>query len=139
MEKAREFQKNIYFCFIDFAKAFDSVDHSKLENSLRDGNIRPPYLSPVKPVSVLLLLLLLSRFSHARHCETHRWQPTRLPHPWDSPGKNTAVGCHFFLQCMKGKSESEVIKVLGCFLFIYNDLFDNTHSVKGLAFTKSDC
>ena len=38
----------------------------------------------------------------------HRWQPTRLPHPWDSPGKNTAVGCHFLLQCMKVKSESEV-------------------------------
>ena len=38
----------------------------------------------------------------------HRWQPTRLPHPWDSPGKNTGVGCHFLLQCMKVKSESEV-------------------------------
>ena len=38
----------------------------------------------------------------------HRWQPTRLPHPWDSPGKNTGVGCHFLLQCKKVKSESEV-------------------------------
>ena len=38
----------------------------------------------------------------------HRWQPTRLPHPWDSPGKNTGVGCHFLLQRMKVKSESEV-------------------------------
>ena len=38
----------------------------------------------------------------------HRRQPTRLPCPWDSPGKNTGVGCHFFLQCMKVKSESEV-------------------------------
>ena len=38
----------------------------------------------------------------------HRWQPTRLPRPWDSPGKNTGVGCHFLLQCMKGKSEREV-------------------------------
>ena len=37
-----------------------------------------------------------------------RWQPTRLPHPWDSPGKNTGVGCHFLLQGMKVKSESEV-------------------------------
>ena len=37
-----------------------------------------------------------------------RWQPTRLPHPWDSPGKNTGVCCHFLLQCMKVKSESEV-------------------------------
>ena len=40
--------------------------------------------------------------------QPHRWQPTRLCHPWDSPGKNTGVGCHFLLQCMKVKSESEV-------------------------------
>ena len=38
----------------------------------------------------------------------HRWQPTRLHRPWDSPGKNTGMGCHFLLQCMKVKSESEV-------------------------------
>ena len=38
----------------------------------------------------------------------HRRQPTRLPHPWDSPRKNPGVGCHFLLQCMKVKSESEV-------------------------------
>ena len=38
----------------------------------------------------------------------HRWQPTRLLCPWDSLGKNTGVGCHFLLQCMKVKSESEV-------------------------------
>ena len=44
MEKAREFQKNIYFCFIDYAKGFDCVDHNKLENSERDGNTRPPDL-----------------------------------------------------------------------------------------------
>ena len=50
MEKAREFQKNIYFCFIDFAKAFDCVDHNKLENSERDGNTRPPDLPLEKPV-----------------------------------------------------------------------------------------
>ena len=40
--------------------------------------------------------------------QPHRRQPTRLPHPWDSPGKNTGVGCHLPLQCMKVKSESEV-------------------------------
>ena len=39
--------------------------------------------------------------------QPHRWQPIRLPHPWDSPGKNTGVGCHFLLQCMKVKSQSE--------------------------------
>ena len=47
-EKAREFQKNI--CFIDYAKAFDCVDHNRLENSSRDGNTRLPYLPPEKPV-----------------------------------------------------------------------------------------
>ena len=40
--------------------------------------------------------------------QPHRWQPTRLPRPWDSQGKNTGVGCHFLLQCMKVKNESEV-------------------------------
>ena len=50
MEKAREFQKNIYFCFIDYAKAFDCVDHNKLENSERDGSTRPPDLPLEKPV-----------------------------------------------------------------------------------------
>ena len=43
----------------------------------------------------------------------HRQQPTRLPSPWDSPGKNTGVGCHFLLQCRKVKSESEVPQFLG--------------------------
>ena len=52
---------------------------------------------------MFLLLLLLSHFSCVRLCATHRQKPTRLPHPWDSPGKNTGVGCHFLLQCMKGK------------------------------------
>ena len=45
IRKAREFQKNIYFCFIDYAKTFDYVDHNKLENSERDGNTRPPDLT----------------------------------------------------------------------------------------------
>ena len=49
IKKAREFQKNIYFCFIDYAKAFDCVDHNKLWKILRDGNTRPPDL-PLKPV-----------------------------------------------------------------------------------------
>ena len=50
IEKVREFQKNIYFCFIDYAKAFDCVDHNKLENSERDGNTRPPDLCLEKPI-----------------------------------------------------------------------------------------
>ena len=50
IEKAREFQKNIYFCFIDYVKAFDCVDHNKLENCSRGGNTRPPALPPEKSV-----------------------------------------------------------------------------------------
>ena len=50
IEKAREFQKNTYFCFIVYAKAFDCVDQNKLENSERDGNIRPPDLPLEKPI-----------------------------------------------------------------------------------------
>ena len=51
MEKAREFQKNICFCFIDCAKAFDCGSQETVENSERDGNTRPPDLSLEKPVS----------------------------------------------------------------------------------------
>ena len=111
----------------------------------------PQNLRKVALELLLLLLLLLSRFSRVRllatpwtvayqapppmgfsrqeywsgvplpspaaaakslqSCPTlqpHRRQPTRLPYPWDSPGKNTGVGCHFLLQCMKVKRESEV-------------------------------
>ena len=59
--------------------------------------------------SLLLLLLLLSRFSRVRLCATPETAAHQAPPcPWDSPGKNTGVGCHFLLQCMKVKSESEV-------------------------------
>ena len=44
-------------------------------------------------IYIYMLLLLLSHFSRVRLCATHRWQPTRLPHPWDSPGKNNGVRC----------------------------------------------
>ena len=53
-------------------------------------------------------MLLLSRLVMSDSLRPQRWQPTRLPHLWDSPGKNTGVGCHFLLQCMKVKSESEI-------------------------------
>ena len=54
----------------------------------------------IKMVSISMLLLLLSRF---------RRQPTRLPHPWDSPGKNTGLGCHFLLQCINVKSQMKLL------------------------------
>ena len=50
IKKAREFQKNIYFCFIDYAKAFDCVDHNNLWKILKEENNRPSYLPPEKPV-----------------------------------------------------------------------------------------
>ena len=57
------------------------------------------------------LLLMLSRVSCVDSVRPHRRQPTRLLCPWDSPGKNTGVGCHLLLQCMKVKSESEVAQL----------------------------
>ena len=56
----------------------------------------------------MLLLLLLSHFSRVRLRVIPQTAATRLPRPWDSPGNNTGVGCHFLLQCMKVKSEREV-------------------------------
>ena len=54
------------------------------------------------------LLLLLHRFSRVRLCATPETAAHQASRPWDSPGKNTGVGCHFLLQCMKMKSENEV-------------------------------
>ena len=70
-----------------------------------------PYELEIIMLSGRLLLLLLSRFSRVRLCATPETQPTRFPRPWDSPGKSTGVGCHFLLQCMKVKSESEVAQL----------------------------
>ena len=73
--------------------------------------IPPPFPSLLHvcvSIRTLLLLLLLSHFSHVRLCVTPETAAHQAPLPWDSPGKNTGVGCHFLLQCMKVKSESEV-------------------------------
>ena len=56
----------------------------------------------------MLLRLLLSRFSRVRLCATPETAAHQAPRPWDFPGKSTGVGCHFLLQCVKVKSESEV-------------------------------
>ena len=69
----------------------------------------PIYIPISGPLPMLLLLLLLlSRFSSIRLCATPETVAHQAPQSLDSPGKNTGVGCHFLLQCMKGKSESEV-------------------------------
>ena len=67
--------------------------------------------SPSIGLLLLLLLLLLSCSVVSDSVRPHRRQPTRLRCPWDSPGNNTGVGCHFLLQCMKVKSESEVAQL----------------------------
>ena len=62
------------------------------------------------PQKKMYIILLLSTSVVSDSVRPHRWQPTRLPRPWDPPGKNTGAGCHFLLQCMKVKSESEVVQ-----------------------------
>ena len=57
----------------------------------------------------------ISRSVVSDSVQPHRWQPNRLPCPWDSPGKSTGVGCHFLFQCMKVKSESEVAQLCPTF------------------------
>ena len=66
----------------------------------------PPSFSLSSPVRKCTAAAAAAKLSDS--VQPHRWQPTRLPYPWDSPGKNTGVGCHFLLQCIKVKSESEV-------------------------------
>ena len=68
-------------------------------------------IPPTPPLTSGLSFYEFVCFEALQSCPTvrpHRRQPTRLPHPWVSPGKNTGVVCHFLLQCMKVKSESEV-------------------------------
>ena len=72
----------------------------------RRGWQRMRWLDSITYSMDMLLLLLLSRSVTSDSVRPHRRQPIRLHHPWDSPGKNTEVGCHFLLQCMKVKSLS---------------------------------
>ena len=66
----------------------------------------------------------------------HRWQPTRLPHPWDCPGKNTGVCCHFLLQCIKVKSESEVAQLCPTL----GDPMDcSLQALPSMGFSRQDC
>ena len=129
----------MYFCFIGYAKAFESVDHKKLWKILQVMGI-PNHLTcllrnlyagqeETEPDMVLpnwervhqgciLSPCLFNVYAECCCCcvasvvsdsvRPYRRQLTRLPRPWDSPGKNTGVGCHFLLQCMKVKIESEV-------------------------------
>ena len=97
--KSKRIPEKLYFCFTDYAKAFDCVDQNKLWNILQEMGM-PDHLAAATAKSL-------------QSCPTdsvrpHRQQPTRPSRSWDSSGKNTGVGCHFLLQCMKVKSEGEV-------------------------------
>ena len=96
-----------------------------LERAVPSGSVRPQMSKHQKTENKTHSLhnpLKLTEQSHfflaaaklLQLCPTLRsqkWQPSRLPCPWDSPGKNTGVGCHFLLQCMKVKRESEVAQL----------------------------
>ena len=82
-----------------------------LSSKLKTSCVVPVHPSPSCPEPLAIMGLFAAAAKSLQSCPTlqpHRRQPTRLPHPWDSPGKNTGVGCHFLLQCMKVKSEREV-------------------------------
>ena len=78
-KKAREFQKNIYFCYFEYAKAFDCVEHNKLWKMLRDGNTRSPYLSPEK--------------SGGMHIKKQQLELDMEPTDWFQIGKRVRQGC----------------------------------------------
>ena len=73
-------------------------------------SVPPKAIYRCTAIPIKMLLLLLSHINHVRLCATPETAAHQVPHPWDSPGKNTGVGCHFLLQCVKVKSETEVIQ-----------------------------
>ena len=83
IEKAKEFQKTIYFCFSNYAKAFDCLDHSKLWKILQEMGIEDQ-----------LTCLLRNLYAGQEATVRTRHETTRLLCPWDFPGKSTGVGCH---------------------------------------------
>ena len=80
---------------IDAKKAFDKTQH-------------PFMMKTIQKMGIEVTCYLLSHFSRVRLCATPQTAAYQAPHPRDSPGKNTGVGCHFLLQCKKVKRESEV-------------------------------
>ena len=112
------------FCLPVMKLFSESLEISQIKEELNKGKERESKyqlslviwrkgycLLPMLIILVILLLLLLSHSVVSDSVRPHRRQPTRLHRPWDSPGKNTGVGCHFLLQCMKVKSESEVAQL----------------------------
>ena len=86
---------------IDAEKALDKIQHPFMIKTLQKAGIEGRCCCCCCEVASVV----------SDSVQPHRQQPTRLPRPWDSPGKNTGVGCHFLLQCMRVKSESEVAQL----------------------------
>ena len=82
-----------------------------MQTQTANGKQLATHFSAMKLLAETLYLLLLCRFSHVRLCATPLMAAHEAPPSWDSPDKNTGVGCHFLLQCMKVKSESEVAQL----------------------------
>ena len=102
LSKVSQIKTNILWCHL-YVKPKKKYKWAYLQNRNRHTDIQNKFM-----LTKGLLLLLLSHISLSNSVRPHRQQPTRLCHPWDSPGKNTGVGCHFLLRYMKVKSESEV-------------------------------
>ena len=66
----------------------------------------------------------------------HRWQPTRLPHPWNSPGKNTGVGCHFLLQRMKGKGKVKFLSRVWLLATLWTAVYQ---ALPSMGFSRQEC
>ena len=96
-----EFSRQEYWSGLPFPSPGDLPDPGMESRSPALQADSLPSEPPGKPLAAAAAKSLQSCLT----VQPHRRQPTRLPHPWDSPGKNTGVGCHFLLQCMKVESE----------------------------------
>ena len=92
---------------LSFYTLYNTITAEK-EGKVNDFNILESCLFKMVDVGIFAVCCCCIASVVSDSVRPHRRQPTRLPCPWDSPGKNTGVGCHFLLQCMKVKSESEV-------------------------------
>ena len=106
-EQDRKKAKYILFLLVSFQHNLETifisqVGHVHLKFSFKISVFR------LSRTTLLLTIIILAEFAKSLQSCLTLCDPIRLPRPWDSPGKNTGVGCHFLLQCMKVKSEREV-------------------------------
>jgi len=92
-------------CLLQLLMMTQTIQKSNFKNSWPPPNFAWWYHADSNKLSKLLAAAAAKSLQSCPTLRPHRWQPTRLPRPWDSPSKNTGVGCHFLLQCMKVESE----------------------------------